>query len=131
MKRKNHTSPLQWIVISFAAGLLTAVMLCLIGAALVLAEVLPQHYDFLCSAVGIAAAVIVTMRMLMAKNSMPKWMAAASTAGVFFALLLLGNLTLREPNLGLLGLNAAVLAGSGLLSILTSSKKRKAYRVRY
>ena len=131
MKRKHHTSPLQWIVISFAAGILSALCLCLIGAALVLAEVLPQRYDFLCSAVGLAAAVIVTTRMLIVKEIMPKWMAAVSAVGVFMALLLVGNLTLREPNLGLLGRNAAVLAGAGLLSVLTSAKKRKAYRVRY
>lgn len=131
MKIKHNSSPMKQILIGLGIGCAVAVILCMSAAALISNEILPQQNDVIYSASTLAVATLVAIKTASIGKGVKKWVTALIVIGVYFALMLIGNLFLKEPDLELILLNTIILVGAGLVSLVAIPKKRKAYRVKY
>ena len=131
MKGSKNGKTVKGIAISVGTGFMAIVIVCMIGALLIEKEVLTQELDAVVSGIGIAVGMLTGIMVGCHWTSLPKWTVILLNLGVMMAGMLVGNLCIQQPDLGLLGYNVVILASAALLSVVLVHRKKKPYRVKY
>lgn len=125
MKKTRKQRPgLFWLFELILAAALT-LGVCLAGAKLMLAQVVPEERVQLLACIGTGLVSFLVSMLTALRTTQKKFLWALLTAGCYLAALLLSNLLFFGEGFGQLIPNIAAIMGSGILGALLGAGKRR------